>query len=487
MGIILILILGFVLRLINLNQSFWLDESVQALTSQAPFLNLFVELRGDFHPPLYHLLMWCWAHLFGNSEIIMRLPSVIFGTATIYFVYLIAKHLINGRNKVKKILPLISALFLATAPFHIYYSQEARMYSLATFFAALSFYYFLRLINNRLNNRKLTVAYILSTTLLLYSDYYGLFIFLLQIVIGVLFLRKRTMELFRNFSIIAFLFLPVLFLLSIQLKTGIEASAILPGWGELVNVSFFKALPLTFIKFSIGRITIFNKSLYAVVALSLFAIYGLLIANGLVLKKKRLAKKYKSLIIILLWFLVPIFLAWVVSFLIPNYQPFRLLLSLPAFYLILSFGVVSFSKPISRFLAIAFVLLVNLVSLSFYYTNPYFHREDWRGVVSYIEEEAKEDSAALLPSSTSHWPYTYYSQKKVPLVTVAEGIRVVNSKDLKKLSSGPIKTFYYIYYLTDLFDPQGLVVNWLETNNFDKIEEVSFNQVKIQEWRYSYE
>ena len=91
MGIIIVLVLGFILRLINLNQSLWLDEAVQAITSQGTFLNLFQELRGDFHPPLYHLFMWVWVHFFGNSEIILRLPSVIFGTLTIYIVYLIAK------------------------------------------------------------------------------------------------------------------------------------------------------------------------------------------------------------------------------------------------------------------------------------------------------------------------------------------------------------------------------------------------------------
>ena len=54
MGIILVLIFGLVLRLINLNQSLWLDEITQAVTSKGSFLNIFNELQGDFHPPLYH-------------------------------------------------------------------------------------------------------------------------------------------------------------------------------------------------------------------------------------------------------------------------------------------------------------------------------------------------------------------------------------------------------------------------------------------------
>ena len=44
MAIILVLILGLVLRLINLNQSLWLDETVQAITSKGSFLGLFTEM-----------------------------------------------------------------------------------------------------------------------------------------------------------------------------------------------------------------------------------------------------------------------------------------------------------------------------------------------------------------------------------------------------------------------------------------------------------
>jgi len=37
MALALIIVLGFVLRLVNLNQSLWLDETVQAITSKGPF------------------------------------------------------------------------------------------------------------------------------------------------------------------------------------------------------------------------------------------------------------------------------------------------------------------------------------------------------------------------------------------------------------------------------------------------------------------
>lgn len=479
MAILLILLLGLGLRLINLNQSLWLDETVQAITSKGSFLGLFTELKGDFHPPLYHFLIWGWVHLFGNGEIVMRMPSVIFGTATIWFVYQIAKLMKKGN-----FFPLFTVLLIATAPFHIYYSQEGRMYAFAAFATVLSFYYFLRMMIGEKPNK---VAYVLSTTLMLYSDYYGLFGFLAQIMIAFWLWRKKAFQIIPSFLMALTFFLPCLPLLWIQLKTGSQATFSLPGWGTLVNLSLLKALPLTFIKFAIGRITIFNKTIYAFLAGIIFLVYGFLMIKSLFKGKKLSADK--SLIIILFWLAIPVLLAWAISIFVPNYQPFRLLFVLPAFYLLLAYGISSLSSTLARRLFLVFVLLVNLVSLFVYYQNPYFHREDWRGAVRFIEQQEGK-TLALLPSETSHWPYTYYSKGKVKLISVGQDIRPVNEDDLKRLS-GDLSfsiinsqfSIYYVYYLADLFDPQNLIPNWLESQKFVKIGEVSFNQIRIQEWK----
>jgi len=482
MAIVFILILGFLLRLVNLNQSLWLDETVQAITSKGPFLGLFTELRGDFHPPLYHFLMWGWVHMFGNGEIMMRLPSVFLGTATIYVLYLIAQKLLTKKSK----WPLIVALFLATAPFHIYYSQEARTYALTAFLATLSTFSFMKMIdkkNSQKQGQKSIPFYILSTVLLLYADYYGLFVFLAQIVAILFIFRRKFIQKRKAFIITTLFFLPCLPLLWAQLKVGLQATNLLPEWGRLVNLGFLKALPLTFIKFSIGRITIFNKTIYAAVTAVLFLIYGLILLNGF-LKNKKLRINNLSLVV-LFWLLGPLFLAWLISLFIPNYQPFRLLLVLPAFYLLLVYGISKFPSKKTAIILTVVVLAVNLLSLGVYYFNPYFHREDWRGAVAYIEENANKKSVALLPSQTSRWPYDYYSTKKIPLLVAAKGFGMVREQTLANLLVAREKPerIYYLYYLTDLFDPQNLIPNWLDSQKFVKIEEVSFNQLKIQKWQ----
>lgn len=466
--IIGILILGLVLRLVNLNQSLWLDEAVQAVTAQQSFGYIFQELTGDFHPPLYHILIYRISRILGFSEVALRFPSVLFGVATIYLVYLIAKEIFSPKIKLSIFhyqfsIPEMAALFLATAPLHIYYSQEARMYAMTTFFAALSMYCFLKMIKNQ---RLARVGYVFSTILLLYSDYFGLLILLAQAV-AILVKKKHSQLVICLIPLLSLI--PWLPMVRVQLESGLQATQVLPEWGRLVNLSFLKALPLTFIKFSLGRITIFNKKIYAIVAGLLFAIYGGVIFRGL---------KRNRQLLILFWLFIPVVSAWLLSFFVPNYQPFRLLLVLPAFYLLLAHGAFRF-PAIVIYIIIVIILGVNLASTFVYYANPYFHREDWRGLVKYIEAQEKT-GMAVLPSANSDWPWRYYSAGKVLLMGVT-GIKQVEQNNLADLNLIG-EEVYYIRYLVPLFDPQEKITSWLSEKGFVKIKEMSFNQIPL--WVY---
>lgn len=496
--IIVILLIGLFLRLININQSLWLDEAVQAITAQKSFNYIFTEIVGDFHPPLYHFLMHFWVRIFGDSEIAMRMPSVMFGIGTVYLVYLIVKiffpRIHYSLFNIHYSLPDLVALLMATAPFHVYYSQEARMYSMATFLVAGSMYYFIKVTSDWglvvsktkqiTNYQPLIAKYFLFTVLMLYSDYYGFLILLAQGIY--LLIKKKPKFLILNSCLpvgmaifIILFYLPWLPMLITQLKTGILATQVLPEWGKLVNLSFLKALPLTFIKFSIGRITIFNKTLYALFGGFFIFVFGLLITKGCFKGKKLLITNHQSLIT--LWFFVPLLTAWLLSLVVPNFQPFRLLLILPAFYILLFLGILTLKNKTWRILAFCFVISVNLVSLYFYYSNPFFHREDWKGTVTYIQ--SFNDGIAVLPSVTSSWPWEYYSNSvsgNIKLLSISKGIEQVNEGQTPLIEE---KRIYYIRYLVSLYDPQENILRSLEKQGYSKIKEVSFNQIPVWEYR----
>src|SRR5258708_40040230 len=73
----------------------------------------------------------------------MRSLSVIFGVIKVYIVYLIANAILNQAGKLSSF-PIIAALLFATAPLHIYYSQEVRMYAMNTLLVSLVVLFYLK-------------------------------------------------------------------------------------------------------------------------------------------------------------------------------------------------------------------------------------------------------------------------------------------------------------------------------------------------------
>lgn len=515
--IIFILIIALFLRLVNLNQSLWLDEAVQAITAQKSLSFIAEEIKGDFHPPLYHILMHFWVRIFGSSEIALRLPSVLFGVGTVLIVYLIAREigdkgsvirdqlsvirdqgsgvgrnekgihrsLVTGRRSPvvshqslitchRSLFPIAAALLMATAPFHIYYSQEGRMYSLVTFFSSLSVLFFIKLIKKG-QSRSEVFLYLFLTTVALYSDYFALLVLLAQLIVLFTLEKKRHLLIYPFFVLLAFI--PGLLILKSQLSTGVLATASLPGWGKVVSLSFFKAPVLLIVKFIIGRITIFDKKIYGLVSLGLILGYGGLIFNGFRTKGKESEKIPKRALFF--WFLTPFLVSWLLSPVIPNFQPFRLLLVLPAFYLILNYGIFGLSPRIRQF-AYLFIILVNFGSFFVYYKNPYFHREDWRGLAGYLKEYR---FPLIISAKAFDWPLVYY-QTENRVISVVEDLRPVGPDDqlgfTKKITGKTLLS--YTPYLADIYDPSSLVPTWIEKAGFVKMKEVSFNQIPL--WIY---
>src|SRR5258706_12000379 len=92
-----VLLISLVLRLVGLNQSLWLDEATTAkVVMKYNLLEIVPKFSvGDFHPPLYYLVMKIWTSVFGYSEVALRMPSVIFALLTGWMVYLIVKKIKN--------------------------------------------------------------------------------------------------------------------------------------------------------------------------------------------------------------------------------------------------------------------------------------------------------------------------------------------------------------------------------------------------------
>jgi 4-amino-4-deoxy-L-arabinose transferase-like glycosyltransferase len=115
----LMLLASLLLRLPNLTESLWYDEV--CYTSVFFKSNLLQNiLFRDVHPLLYPLLMLLWEKAFGDAELIVRLPSLLFGLASIAMLFIVVKRWFDRKTA------WLATGLLALSPVHIWYSHEAK-------------------------------------------------------------------------------------------------------------------------------------------------------------------------------------------------------------------------------------------------------------------------------------------------------------------------------------------------------------------------
>ncbi len=96
-------------------------------------------LLSDTSPPLYYLLLSGWTRVAGTGDFALHLFSVVWALATMPLIWLLARRLAGPREA------LVACILFALAPLSLYYSVEARMYSMLWFVSALTAWLTLRL------------------------------------------------------------------------------------------------------------------------------------------------------------------------------------------------------------------------------------------------------------------------------------------------------------------------------------------------------
>jgi mannosyltransferase len=457
--IILVLVLAFVMRLVAINQSFWLDEAIGVIAvKKYHFLQILTQfMKADNHPPLYYLTLDAWAAIFGYSEFAVRALTVGLGVFTVYLTYQIVRQIKPGN----RFFQLISALFLATSQFHIYYSQEARMYSMAAFFAALCIYSFIKVIKN-ISNKKHTILFSVSLIGLVFTDY--LPVFLLPVFIIVPYLQGKKRDWWKKYLL---LYLP-LFVLGVlwlpsflfQVSRGRWLLETLPTWQGLAGGATFKQVVLLWMKFVGGRISFINKRLYysCIVAISLPFIY---------LLWKAWLNKTNNLVFVWYWLVFPGVLGFIASLFFPAFIYFRFTFVIPAFYILIAHGVSSVKKSWQIYLA-SVVIAFNLVSWVIYISDFHQQREMWRQAVNFIESVAKEDEVVVFEFTQPFAAYLWYEKGNVEAVGVTDSISAHRTKT-QEITRSVVQEkdgVYYFEYLQNISDPENYVRDVLSNEGF---------------------
>lgn len=123
LGWILLVLLALLLRWPLLGRSIWFDEACMSQQRLGTTEQTLAVVAIDIHPPLFVVFMHLWNRLFGDRELVLRLPALLTGLASLPALLWV------GRLLSDEPAAWFAVLLLSLSPVHIWYSAEARLYA----------------------------------------------------------------------------------------------------------------------------------------------------------------------------------------------------------------------------------------------------------------------------------------------------------------------------------------------------------------------
>ena len=182
----------------------WFDEIFSVHAARHAWGDLWRFAAADLiHPPLFYALLKVWVAAGGESLVWLRLFPALASVAAVVPLLLLARELRLGARATN--LALLSA---AANGYLIKYAQEVRMYGLLLLLTLTSLWLFARLLNRTDAARGLVVALAFVNLLLVYTHYYGWLVVACEVVFALLNERRRVVPLLLSCVGLALAYVP---------------------------------------------------------------------------------------------------------------------------------------------------------------------------------------------------------------------------------------------------------------------------------------
>ncbi len=440
-SLIILTVIGLFLRFYNLGfNSLWLDEASTYGVSIKSLPEIWqVTAAGEFNPPLFywveHIML-----MSGNNEIILRIIPALLGVLTIPLVYLIGKEFID-RN-----VGIIAAAAFTVSPFLIYYSQEARAYSMMLFFVAAAMVFYLKALKtNDITNWVLFGAF---SALAFWAHFYA-------------------------FTIIAALFLYAVIIKIPHIKTGIHDLKMLVFGAVvfvvlcspliLVTVQLFATRTASAPTYGIQGLGIISETFRQIAGFNDIALFLLFALFVIGIIQAFLIDKNKGLFLVLLTVLTLV-ISYFLSFKMPMQPRYLIFMSIiffvgvaisyKVFYLLMNNRGVIYGF-------IAVLIIISAPTLVNYYSG--YSKDDWRGFTGIIQQKTNPgDQIVFVPGYVSQ-PFDYYYSNATDH-TFEYGAS--SSQELKTAYARKGNSTQYYVMTPDISsaNPNGDAVAWLKEN-----------------------
>lgn len=498
--IVLILGLATVLRVNQLgNQSLWADEGNSAAMAERSFGQIAFRTADDIHPPLYYWLLRAWVTTAGVGEAGLRSFSVLLGVLLVFIIIGLGMRL-GG-----KLLGLVAGLIAAASPLQIYYSQEARMYMLATLLAALAVYGFWWLIQDERRSLIEPAAAPAQLTLWpapffllmpawvagLYTHYaYPVVIgFLSALYLAWLLATRAHAAVGRRLGRWGLLLGVVLLLYAPWLGVAIRQVGGWPTGGQPTDLwSAFQAAVQTWDVGPAGRTSVALARQWQFWLPPALALLGLLPWRGVARRPAWL-----SWLLPIAWLIAPLAMMFAFGLFREAYLKFLLIAS-PAYTLLLARGITGPALTLGAIgrapaaprpmrggdllgvlwciAALSLVLGFAGIHLNRYYADPKVTRDDYRGIAEFIIATAGPDDAILLVAPGQSEVFAYYYRGALPIFALPAQRPIDTAaaeQELHKLLAR--EKVYAVYWANHEADPTDFIQSWMNNRGYKTLDQ----------------
>ncbi len=439
------------------SQSLWRDEvdSLRFATRALPEA-LAAFTRPGENGPLFYLLLRPWLAAAGHSEFALRFPSILMGVLAVALLFLWGKYLFGRRAG-----GLLAALLLAVNPYHVWYSQEARMYALVVVLILLSLWWFKEALEKGRWWR--WALWYLFVSLGFYIHVLAALALPLQFFWMLLVppWRKRWISALAAFALLILPYIPLI---------GWQ-------WTLLTDVHFrtgYAFVPLTRMLYTL--LVVQTQGILTAPAWS-FALPIFLLLSAVFLPPFR----KKALGLLSSWWLLPPLLFFLITLITPLFTDRYMIWTLPALALLLALGGMQIARQNRWLSAILLLGLIGLQAHQGWRQMTIAVKPDLRAAAAYVAPRRGPDELTIFLMPYIRFTYRYYDPGAYPCAEAPYANREPDASQipqhLKELTAGYVGV-WLVESEADFYDRNGLIHAWFD-ENAELVDEAHFALVDV--------
>ena len=444
-------------------QGLSLDENASLSQAKLGLADLVHQLASkNVHVPLYHVLLHEWIGVAGTSDVALRVPSVVAGTAAIPLLYLLGRQLFSPATG------LVAATLGAFSPVWVWHSDEARMYPLLLCVGLASTYALLRALDRGGLWRWLTYAVLMG--LCLYTHYFAALLLVAHAAAALLLgERRRRRDWLLAAALAVALFVPWIDLM-VRLRLqqhglhSLTNGAVTPG-PSVAPLSILSSFATFLLVFLTGYKDKAQMATITLVTIGAWPLLALAIGLG---ARARAFLRTRTALFLLFWLLSTVVAIFALNAVKGGVlmQRYAILASPPLFLLLARGFLAVVPRALTATCIAAIVLMPLSVSVALDRWNPV--KEDFRTASEIILDGWHNGDRVLAAPGYGVVPLRHYLPADVPIQGIPTALRSTTEIALvetpQAVEHTPSSALWVVTVYLRSHDPRHVVLDSIARN-----------------------